>query len=88
MDELDQRVRALEAERMRPMPPEPPRSRPVTPDTDAETNLAALADAVGDTETRAEAARRIRADTGSLRAVMDELGVTYADAKQLTEETS
>ncbi|MGH3499332.1 MAG: hypothetical protein ACRDQA_00285 [Nocardioidaceae bacterium] len=40
MDELDQRVRDLEAERLRPVPPPPPR-----PDPDAAARLADLGEA-------------------------------------------
>lgn len=71
-DELDRRIRALEAERLRPAPTAAGRS--AAGDTHAEVNQRARA-------------RRIHAATGSLRAVMDTLGVGYAEAKHLTEET-
>lgn len=86
-DELDQRVRDLEAERMRPAPPPPPPAarpaEPVPTDENAEANRQTLAD-----ETRAATACRIHAETGSLRAVMDRLRVSYAEARRLTEEAA
>lgn len=85
-DELDERIRSLEAERLRPMPPAP---EPAEPSAEtAAVNRRVLMSAVDDPhrETRREKARRIRADTGSLRGVMDALAVSYGEAKRLTEE--
>lgn len=88
MDELDARIRSLEAERLRPTPGEPEPTPPPPGETRREperNTTQRVRRAVSRGELDENQARRIRRETGSVKAVMDRLGLTYAEAKRLTD---